>query len=63
MSAAQHIPDGTGFQSSTAELYAICRATDVRVFQVMFVYIVGGTPGVFIRSQTGSDTFSAWKEL
>ena len=60
---ASNIPQAMIINNYAGQLFAICRGTDIRVFQILFVYIPSTTPKIFIRTQKSATDFSDWGEL
>lgn len=62
ISTCANVPDYSWSTSFAGELFAYYRGTTTRVFQTLYVYVVGSddAPWIYHRQQTGANSWSAW---
>ena len=64
MGAVSNAPAGTMVSSNGGQLIVTQRASDVRVFQTLFVYVGNGSKTeIYVRAQNNATSFSDWRHI
>lgn len=64
MGTVSNAPTGTMVSSNGGQLIVIHRASDVRVFQILFVYVGNGNrTEIYARAQKNATSFADWERI
>lgn len=64
MGTVSNAPAGTMISSNGGQLIVTQRASDVRVFQTLFVYVGNGSKTeIYVRAQDNATSFSDWRHI
>lgn len=64
MGTVSNAPAGTMVSSNGGQLIVTQRASDVRVFQTLFVYVGNGSKTeIYVRAQNNATSFSDWRHI